>query len=411
MAIKTIKGILGQVGQYLNTTDIANLPTLSYATAIDTSTNLNGARIGTSDEVYSLTEAYENQRIAAHALVSNATPSEQIIENWELVFWNLDTNTRYTAMPFRTEDIPTYNAKMFYFDLGTYNATPGRYLIELYYAGELRNTSEFRVLPEYIELDIDVTDNNYRTLYIVTGDALIDVTSVSDVDGTSFIESTATETQNSIHGAGTQTFQKLVFTPGAKGRLKFKANATYAYSGVYYIGITDRLESSQNNVYTGGPVKGLISWGEAPGMTFKLGTAFYVPFYIPKSWTSLMNMFRGCNWFNDPNISVWDVTNITNVFGLFYVAYKFNQPLLWNTENFTDTGYMFMYCSFQQDIRHFKMAKVTAATRMFDYGGPGTVQFNGDLRMWCMAGLTAEPSTPWDMAGHKPVWGTCPRGW
>ena len=52
------------------------------------------------------------------------------------------------------------------------------------------------------------------------------------------------------------------------------------------------------------------------------------------------------------NISAWDVSNVTNMSGMFFDCYVFNQDLSkWDVSNVTNMRYMFFNCHFfNQDI-------------------------------------------------------------
>ena len=107
-----------------------------------------------------------------------------------------------------------------------------------------------------------------------------------------------------------------------------------------------------------------------------------VPPYIPTTVTRLS--FIECPSLNDPNISLWDVSNIT------------------------DMTQMFTSCSaFNQDISGWDVSNVTNMTQMF----AGASSFNQDLSGWCVSNITSEPTffddgaTAW--VHPRPVWGTC----
>jgi hypothetical protein len=162
----------------------------------------------------------------------------------------------------------------------------------------------------------------------------------------------------------------------------------------------------------------------------------HVPTQCPNVKT-LNSMFSTCSIFNDPNISNWDVSNITGLNSTFSEAYAFNQPLNWNVSKVYDfigtfassgfnndsikswdmsNGYMFngMFVSnrvFNQDISGWNMKNAHNLTEMFF----GARAFNQDLSQWCMTNVTALPDNfngdlcPLTVQ-HYPVWGTCPRG-
>ena len=56
----------------------------------------------------------------------------------------------------------------------------------------------------------------------------------------------------------------------------------------------------------------------------------------------------------------WDVSNVTNMYGMFAYAHFFNQPLnKWNVSKVTDMAYMFEKAtSFNQPLNKWNVSKV-----------------------------------------------------
>jgi surface protein len=96
------------------------------------------------------------------------------------------------------------------------------------------------------------------------------------------------------------------------------------------------------------------------------------------SFTSLTDTFNGTNMNQD--ISGWDVSQITNMSGLFFNNTTFNQDISgWDVSNVTDMSTMFRSAtSFNQDIGSWDVSNVTNMSAMFR----GASSFNQDISTW-----------------------------
>jgi surface protein len=83
--------------------------------------------------------------------------------------------------------------------------------------------------------------------------------------------------------------------------------------------------------------------------------------------------------FNE-DISRWDVSNVTNMMAMFFNANEFNQPLnSWNVSNVTDMTEMFKFASnFNQPLNSWNVSNVTDMTEMFKFAS----NFNQSLDDW-----------------------------
>ena len=74
--------------------------------------------------------------------------------------------------------------------------------------------------------------------------------------------------------------------------------------------------------------------------------------------TDMSDLFEGTNFNGD--ISGWDVSNVTNMYAMFYRCEAFNQDISsWDVSNVTDMSYMFLDCkTFNQDISSWDVSKV-----------------------------------------------------
>ncbi len=106
----------------------------------------------------------------------------------------------------------------------------------------------------------------------------------------------------------------------------------------------------------------LEEWGTLGLDVVSLGPDILtVPDHIPESLTNLSMMFANSTKFNDPNVALWDVSEVTDMTDMFRAATAFNQ----------------------------------------------------DLSQWCVPGEVATNNFATDSSLqliHFPVWGTCPRG-
>jgi surface protein len=127
-------------------------------------------------------------------------------------------------------------------------------------------------------------------------------------------------------------------------------------------------------------------WGQNSGVT-DASSAFMtaanltaVPANIPSTITNLSYLFYSAGKINDPNISNWDTSNVTNMYATFNRAGVFNQPLNnWNTSKVTDMQYMFTYAvAFNQPLDKWDTSKVTNMSQMF----ANATIFNKPLNSW-----------------------------
>ena len=109
------------------------------------------------------------------------------------------------------------------------------------------------------------------------------------------------------------------------------------------------------------------------------------------------------------NISNWNVSQVTDMSGLFRDT-SFNDDIsAWDVSSVTDMSGMFAFASaFNQDIGSWEVGNVEGMDVMF-YSASA---FNQDISNWCVTNIASEPSdfstdSPLSES-NKPVWGTCP---
>ena len=88
----------------------------------------------------------------------------------------------------------------------------------------------------------------------------------------------------------------------------------------------------------------------------------------------------------NPDISSWDVSNVTNMNFTFSYAGNFNQDISkWDVSNVTKmTKMFFMHGAFNQDIGNWDVSNVTDMKDMFGYA----VKFNQDISSWDVGNVT-----------------------
>lgn len=228
-------------------------------------------------------------------------------------------------------------------------------------------------------------------------------------------------------GDGTTTL--ISGTPGWYGK-------TYSSAGVYTIEIRGTIPrmSFENNFptnpftfvnsvsgsYTFGNLTSIKDWISFGSVTQvkeiyifaeMMSEQISVPVKLQPSLRWLNAIGQICN---DPKISNWNTSNLTNMTQMFNAARAFNQPLnSWNVSNVTDMQGMFdsgaLASAFNQPLNNWDVSNVTNMNYMFR----GAENFNQNLSGWCVTNIPSEPigfateGCPLTPA-NKPVWGTCP---
>lgn len=142
--------------------------------------------------------------------------------------------------------------------------------------------------------------------------------------------------------------------------------------------------------------------------------------------TDMFNIFGGME--SIPDITHWDVSNVTDMEFLFFKSINFNQQIgNWEVNNVNNMNYMFREASaFNQDISNWDVSNVSNRIAGKNqacngkYGGDCGMRemfydasaFSQDLSKWCVTKIKSAPqafargSSLTDE--QVPKWGTCP---
>ncbi len=193
---------------------------------------------------------------------------------------------------------------------------------------------------------------------------------------------------------------------------------TYSSTGTYTVSISGMLTrfGKISGIWMGvDKLTAVNSFGDI-GLT-QLSRAFTeannltsVPATLPATVTELAYTFAKIDAATITNLDLWDVSNVTNMGGLFwhsvnfnqyiggwdvgnvtnmewmfYEALVFNQDISgWDVSNVTDMSNMFQSTVFNQNIGGWDVSKVTSMTNMF-YNAS---DFNQDISGWTVTSVT-----------------------
>ncbi|MBN1927285.1 MAG: BspA family leucine-rich repeat surface protein [Prolixibacteraceae bacterium] len=166
---------------------------------------------------------------------------------------------------------------------------------------------------------------------------------------------------------------------------------TYASEGEYDVTITGHFEHFGSSSEIGiRKLESVSSWDDL-GLT-SLQDAFFgalnlvsLPATLPDGVTNLSRALLGASSFNG-DISAWDVSAVTNMYGLFNYTSAFNQDIgSWDVSEVIFMNQMFSQASsFNQDIGSWDVSKVTTMNSMFTDAST----FNQDIGSWDVSSVS-----------------------
>jgi surface protein len=166
---------------------------------------------------------------------------------------------------------------------------------------------------------------------------------------------------------------------------------TYSSSSTYIVKITATRPFHIDSVFPGGnnavtSITNIYAKNMTAFPILQSEGLISVPNVLPEFITSLEQSFFGCEAFNDPAVTSWDTSNVTNMNTMFAVARAFNQDISsWDTSNVTDMSSMFSSASvFNQDISSWDTSNVTDMLSMFNSASV----FNQDISSWDTSNVT-----------------------
>jgi len=184
---------------------------------------------------------------------------------------------------------------------------------------------------------------------------------------------------------------------------------TYATAGDYNIKINGECSKFQ---YQSHPdrllVKEILSWGiysfdviNFNGCKNLIGGANCLD-VINLNTTSISQMFYDCeNMVSIQFMEDWDVSNITNFFGMFYDNNLFNQDLTgWDTSSATNIADLFRNAAiYNQPVNSFDVSNSTSLRQTF----AAASNFNQSLSSWDVSNVTNMQSTFYSSDFNQPI--------
>ena len=165
----------------------------------------------------------------------------------------------------------------------------------------------------------------------------------------------------------------------------------YDTAGEYTIAIGGTFPQFQNG-YDNKKILSVESWGTQVWKSFEDAFAICSNLILNapdrpnlSQVTNMDGMFYGATAFNQP-IGDWNVSNVTSMNGMFFGASTFNQPLeKWDVSHVTTMDGMFLRAvSFNQPLSDWNISNVTSTPFMFSEA----TAFNQSLEKWNLSNVT-----------------------
>lgn len=171
---------------------------------------------------------------------------------------------------------------------------------------------------------------------------------------------------------------------------------TYNARGIYTIQITGDVYAPRFSSASQPILIKINSFGQTIIFPANYNTAFRfntnliaVAANLPSNTTTIFQIFSNCAKLNDPNISLWNTSNIIDMNGSFTSATSFNQSLdNWNVRKVTSFSNMFQGATnFNSSLSGWALGADTAGTNCSSMFNVAT-SFNQDLSSWDVSKVT-----------------------
>ena len=184
----------------------------------------------------------------------------------------------------------------------------------------------------------------------------------------------------------------FVFTVETTSANQFISFSTYDFGGVvqdYSVdwGDGSTSDNESDHYYVTPAVYTIKISGVIPRMKLEFSEIQSLEAWGTNKWQSVRFMFTQ-ETFDYNATDTPDLTEVTNLYAMFLGTSFVTQPDLssWDVSNITEMQYVFSQSNFNGDINDWDVSNVTDMTYMF--GGVGS-SFNGDISDWDVSSVTS----------------------